>query len=822
MWSDDYGATWTLGSSPATTQQWSSVVWADYLSRFVACALDGNNNQIMTSVDGKTWTAQTTPYAGSTIVPGTGTIVSTTYPTTPTGYNYTTHSTTYTTSAINDSSSGGILAIEAPGTGHKWKISHVKCDLRTGGSCCNAWLYISATTATKAETTLAEWHTNLTSFNTFEQDVVFEAANDETVTIKVYMKSDSDDIKAIATNIGYTLVEWDGAGGSTITYSVNQWRSMTVASDLGVLVCVAQTGTGNRAMMSTDAETWVLLDTPADNNWYSICYSPELCKFVSVAGSGTGNRLMTASTYGAVTTPQSWIIEGTGQSRSDSVAHDGLYSLLITGDGTTEDVGVTKQYATFDPGVSYVLSAWGSVSGRTAGKLSVEIYSGNSIITQLLWDADCAYTQLQDTVRFDTAPTDAYIKIHAINTPNAGALFYCDDVLLEKASDFELANTGSDLTTTGHVDVIPDVEVRAITQSSSTNISKGDTKTITDGDVHSRTSTSYVVDYTYTLPALTDGKYYRFDKFSCELGTANVSGVTGYLKYTVTATSLNSGAETKVVEWSSTTRLPDRTAKSISTEIYSATNETVVIKAYLRTTNSSAKVSASDLSFTYTEMIPTVVSSAISIYNTADTLTQMSCCNELKPGCSVAINADGTGWYKYSENFADQQYTYTVTDSAYITYYDDEKMLLLENTNGYITFKFDCKYPISGVPYIIINTMSGAPLLYIAADNAGSPGTWYALDGNSSTSVTNTQVYRLLNSGTDCILNGLTIFHLKLVAGGTDMLRINSIFMYADLITLDAERPKIYKGQANTFGASVTSTASAIVTLKYRDSDLLV
>ena len=65
------------------------------------------------------------------------------------------------------------------------------------------------------------------------------------------------------------------------------------------------------------------------------------------------------------------------------------------------------------------------------------------------------------------------------------------------------------------------------------------------------------------------------------------------------------------------------------------------------------------------------------------------------------------------------------------------------------------------------------------------------------------------------------IFLRKIVSGGTSDLHINSIFMYADLVTIDAERPKIYKGQQNTFGASVTSTASANIILYYRDADIL-
>lgn len=51
---------------------------------------------------------------------------------------------------------------------------------------------------------------------------------------------------------------------------------------------------------------------------------------------------------------------------------------------------------------------------------------------------------------------------------------------------------------------------------------------------------------------------------------------------------------------------------------------------------------------------------------------------------------------------------------------------------------------------------------------------------------------------------------------------IDSIFVYADTVTIDAERPKIFKGIVNTFGAVVDSTSSVVVTLKYRDADLLV
>ena len=211
--------------------------------------------------------------------------------------------------------------------------------------------------------------------------------------------------------------------------------------------------------------------------------------------------------------------------------------------------------------------------------------------------------------------------------------------------------------------------------------------------------------------------------------------------------------------------------------MYSAPGESVTLKWYLKTTKNTAKVYADDISYTYTEMIPTVTSSAISIYNKSDTLTIMDCCNELKPGCSVAINANGTGTYQYSENFADTQYEYTILSSTGITYSDDDKMLVFSST-GNITYRFDTKYPIVGVPYLVLNVVQGAPTVSISDDDGlGSPAAWHAIDGNSTDDISNAQAYRLLNSGTTLILNGLTKFHLKIASGGTNDLQINSNFM---------------------------------------------
>jgi len=814
MISDDYGATWTAQDSPA--QKWTGVKRAGALGLFVACSEDGTQ-QIMTSPTGLSgsWTLQNTPVCGSVVVPGTGTDVATTTTQTPDGYVYSSGVPEYSTQYPG----GPTLIIPALDNGHIWRIDRVFCKLKTALAGQEAYLKMTVETATIPETQVAEWISNISSYEDKSQDITIETAANEAVTIRCYMKSSSTSYKAYSTLIGYTVTEFDGAGGSSISYTYNQWRCLEWSPDERILVAVSQTGTGNRAMRSTDAANWILCSTPADNNLVSVCHSPDLNKFVAVGTSGIGNRIMSSDDYGGLQSPTSWTLETEGQTRCDTTAHDGIYSLEISGDGVMADRGRTTQYAMFDPGVSYVLSAWGGASGLTQGKLSVDIYSGNSIITQLLWDVDGEYTQKQENVRFDSAPTDAYIRVHGIDTLNDGAVLYCDDVLLCKKSDFELGTTGLDIATYGSMDVIPDVEIRAISSGSGTAETNGKTVTYVHPNINSEYSTAYSIEFSVTLPALSDGKKYRLDQVSCGLATADLAGLTAYMKIVAQSTSLGS---VTVAEWTSVSRVPTYTPKILNTEIYSAAAESVTLIYYMKTSSSSGKAYANNISYVYTEIIPTVVSSAISIYNVADTLTVMDCCNELKPGCKITINADDTGNYQYSENFADTTYEYSVSDSAYITYYDDYKMLLF-SAAGYITYSFDTKFPITGIPAIVLNVMSGAPQLYIAADNgSGAPGTWYALDGNESTEIIDAQAYRLLNSEGNLVLNNLTKFHLKIASDGVNMLRINSIFMYSDLVTIDAERPKIFKGRVNTFGAVVDSTASAVVTLKYNDADLLV
>jgi hypothetical protein len=68
---------------------------------------------------------------------------------------------------------------------------------------------------------------------------------------------------------------------------------VTWAKELGLLVAVAFSGTGNRVMTSPDGITWTARSSAADNTWFSVTWAKELGLLVAVASSGTGNRVMT-------------------------------------------------------------------------------------------------------------------------------------------------------------------------------------------------------------------------------------------------------------------------------------------------------------------------------------------------------------------------------------------------------------------------------------------------------------------------------------------------------------------------------------------------
>jgi hypothetical protein len=72
----------------------------------------------------------------------------------------------------------------------------------------------------------------------------------------------------------------------------NNWSGVCWAPELGLLVAVASSGTGNRVMTSSDGLSWTVRSSPADLGWGSLCWSPQRRQFVAVSNSGARNRVM--------------------------------------------------------------------------------------------------------------------------------------------------------------------------------------------------------------------------------------------------------------------------------------------------------------------------------------------------------------------------------------------------------------------------------------------------------------------------------------------------------------------------------------------------
>jgi hypothetical protein len=105
---------------------------------------------------------------------------------------------------------------------------------------------------------------------------------------------------------------------------------------------VANTGTGNRVMTSTDGSNWQTRTSPADNSWRGICWSPELGMFCAVANVGTGR---VASHFAKAVYTSSDNIADTGWFDIDQNTLDATTSIFIEERPENSQASLTYQYA---------------------------------------------------------------------------------------------------------------------------------------------------------------------------------------------------------------------------------------------------------------------------------------------------------------------------------------------------------------------------------------------------------------------------------------------------------------------------------------------
>jgi hypothetical protein len=824
MYTDDFGLTYVSVASPA--QKWTGVIWAEIMGLFIACSEDGTQ-QIMTSATGvDSWTLQTTPYAYSTVSEGTSTVVKTNGDITETGWNYTTLATSYT-DKVNPMK---VFTTFAPAAANHIRIDRIRARLRVVTTGPTAYLKVTAKTATIAETTLVEWTETATTYQQKGYECAFEGAAGEAVTLTYYLKTTSGSVRAGADNMGYTASEMT-AGSSSITYYRNQWRDITYSQDLNLAVVVCQdTANVNYVMYSNTGTNWYQTESIARQGWVSVEYSDNQKAFIAVATSGT-NRVQFSEGYGDLINlpPSLWTKVTDGEEASDLYTHDSDRSLLIRGDGVTENPGYIYQKLPFDSlydaGELYIMLAYAHLEGLTHGSYHVDLYAGGTIIKELVWDADTEDTIPKEIrFRFDQIPSSVYIRVRGADTPNAGSLFYCGYTLVSKVSEYENEDVGAEIVTDGYYDCVPNVKIRGVGAKQSSGTS-GRVIDDTDGEIYTTTSTTYQLIKTVRLPALTGGSVYQLNRVAFDFKTNN-TGAYIYCKTTIQAASLFGGKETDISLYTTNLTTYQHRIYDLPWELLTATNEQVTFKWYIRISKAGSTGFATKLYQKFTEVINQAIASAtpIYIYNNYDPRRVLQLCNGIPPGYMVEINKDSTGSIRYVEPFEDDRYLINAYDISGSVARDDTTQTILMSQNSYLIYKFDTLYAVAGIPFFKCYAVAGNPQISIAKDEGGTPGTFYPVDANTTQTLEKAEVVRQLDKQGTLSIRGLNKFYVKIAPLSGQTLTMGQMLIYASLDTIDAQRILIYVSQKpNSIGVLVEGEGkcSAILSLEYRKTQIL-
>ena len=267
--SSTIGLVWTSNTS-GDNNRWYSVTYGNGL--FVAVAIEGLGNRVMTSPDGINWTYRTSAADSNSwssvtyaIVNGNGLFVAVAYSgsgnrvmTSPDGINWTSRTSAadnswicVTYGMVNDEN-GLFVAVAYSGSGNRVMTSPDGINWTSRTSADNNW-----------------------------NNVTYAMVNGNGLFVAV---GDSGSVMTSQDGINWT---------SRSAASNNNWNAVTYGS--GLFVAVAYSGSGNRVMTSPDGINWTSR-TSADNWWTYVTYGTVNGNglFVAVAYSESG-LIMTSS-----------------------------------------------------------------------------------------------------------------------------------------------------------------------------------------------------------------------------------------------------------------------------------------------------------------------------------------------------------------------------------------------------------------------------------------------------------------------------------------------------------------------------------------------
>ncbi len=306
---------WT-SRTPAESNNYYSVTWADSLNLFVAVSLDGSGDgglsRVMTSPDGFSWTARSASVVAAWgCVCWSGALLVAVALTGASRIMTSTDGTNWMTRAADElngltsvawSQSLGIFAlvsldgtnqVQTSADGTTWAAISVPS---------GAWRSIC-------------WSPTLGMFAAVASsgaNQVMTSTNGSTWTART--AAEANDWNSVCWSIALgmfvavsrsgthkVMTSTDGITWAAGTAPGDEWHEVCASDDLGIVVAVSAATSGStnqRAMISSDGEVWTIYDT-SDDLWRSICWSPDLYRFVAVGDAAVTTSQ--AETPGAAT-----------------------------------------------------------------------------------------------------------------------------------------------------------------------------------------------------------------------------------------------------------------------------------------------------------------------------------------------------------------------------------------------------------------------------------------------------------------------------------------------------------------------------------------
>lgn len=368
-------------------------------------------------------------------------------------------------------------------------------------------------------------------------------------------------------------------------------------------------------------------------------------------------------------------------------------------------------------------------------------------------------------------------------------------------------DSAQDIDISGNVTAAPDIRVTAGDAGGYTR--EGELFEETDPtEWNDRSNTTYSLIKEFALPAV-PSQLYNIQELKCEV----MQDLDVQVRY-----AINDGSETTIITWSEYTS-GSYVEKSHTCDISTGINEALDIRFYAKMPGGGGSFYDIKNCYHKTQAYKKAGINDLVIYNTTYDEVVCNVSNEVFPDEVVRINADGTGHIDYDDDFTTDKYLDASYNYGGLTYdYVNDELDIADG--GHIAFAIDTKYPVTGIPTLTaqIDITAGTPIIQIALDDNGAPGTWYEID---TAIVDNVSTIYNLVSGSDVKFVNQTKIWISIDCGGTGTVTctVKSLALDIDIITIDAQMPIINTGGANTFQCdqSSDSSLSCTVDLIYPD-----